>query len=491
MSFTLLLATLPLVVGVWWIERQMPIYGSPHSSSAPYYELHHSIFVLLMLVALARAFVGIAVYGFDVNLWYVQFLFPIRFGGINWGLPYGIPFLIACLAVLWKLDFVVRWLEAKQRTGLYLFLFALLFGWAFGAIQGGPSGLTSFFHSPNHIHDAILFEPTIADILAHDARRYIENDPHYLASHFKTHPPFLLAIWSIFEAHVSMEALALLCTLLFAATFCACYAAIKDDFGKATALRGALLFLFTPALLIYGVGGDDVITYALWTWTLCLAHLGIRRENGALFAAGIATLIAAMSVQYASIVLLPAMFALPSGVSVRETPFFVWRFKYWIAASIACVILFWVCIYFASGFNYLGDFRAYFDWYHDYSFAAMIESGRYVFALGSRLIHIFDFLLLAGPAIFLAIYVTLRKVRWRPLDWDLAHLAVAVLAAYVTIRSDGAGETARGWGGLYVVMLFGFLARFFSQCSHEMQQCLMRYTICWGLALQVPINFTW
>jgi hypothetical protein len=55
----------------------------------------------------------------------------------------------------------------------------------------------------------------------------------------------------------------------------------------------------------------------------------------------------------------------------------------------------------------------------------------------------------------------------------------------------GDGETARGWGGLYAVLLFGMIARFFSQYSLDEQRRIMRYQLGWALALQIPINFVW
>jgi hypothetical protein len=269
------------------------------------------------------------------------------------------------------------------------------------------------------------------------------------------------------------------------------YGGFRKEFGKEEALTLAVLFLFTPALLIYGIGGDDVISYALWTVTLCLAYSGIRRESFLLFSAALVGLILAMAVQYSSILLLPAMFALPTEATLPELPLYVWRFKYWILASGSVVVMAWGAVYYASGFNYVSDVRDIFVWYQQYNFSYKIAHGEYAYALGSRLMNIFDFLLLGGPVVVFAICKKVSALRWRPAQWMVRDVALTVLFIYVIFQSMGDGETARTWGGLYAVLLFGMIARFFSQYSLDVQRRFMRYQLGWALALQIPINFGW
>lgn len=484
--------TLPLIIAAWLVAYRTRFYGERNSPNSFPYELHNSIFLLLLLVAASRAFVGVAKYGFGRNLWYVSFLFPIRVGGINWGLLHGLPYLIPILLVLWRLEFVLDWIGQRRNAGLYLFLFALMFGISFGAIQGGLQyGLTDFFHSPDHIHDAQLFNWTLSDFLSHDYRRYADHEPHYLASHFMTHPPFVLAIWSFFLHKLSMEWFSFFCTLVFASMFYCVYAGFRKELGKNEALNIAMLFLFTPALLIYGIGGDDVISDALWTVTLCFAYLGVRRENFLMLVAALIALVAAMAVQYSSIVLLPAMFALPSEGSLRELPSYIWRLKYWMLASIAFVVLVWVAVYYVTGFNYVADMRGIFVWYRKFNLPYKIAHGDYTYALGSRLMNIFDFLLLGGPAVVFPVYKKLSALRWLPGQWLLRDVALVILFVYLIFQSLGDGETARGWGGLYAVLLFGMMAMFYARYPFEIQRRIMRYELVWALALQIPINFGW
>jgi hypothetical protein len=492
LTFASLELTLPLVIAAWFVAYRTRFYGERNSPDSFRYDLHNSIFLLLLSVAAARALVGIAKYGLGKNLWYVSYLYPIRVGGINWGLLHGLPYLVPCLLVLWRLDLVLDWLARRRNAGLYLFSFALLFGVSFGAIQGGLQyGLTEFFHSPDHVHDAELFNWTLSDLLSHDYRRYAEHEPHYLASHFMTHPPFVLAIWSFFLHKLSMEWFSFFCALVFAGMIYCAYTGFRKELGKNQAVNVAVLFLLTPALLIYGIGGDDVISDALWTGTLCLAYLGVRRENFLMFAAALIALVAAMAIQYSSIVLLPAMFALPSEANLSELPCYTWRFRYWILASIAFIVLVWSAVYYATGFNYLGDMRDIFVWYRKFNFPYKIAHGEYAYALGSSLMNIFDFLLLGGPAIVFPIYKKLCSLRWRPAQWLTRDVALAVLFLYVIFQSMGDGETARGWGGLYAVLLFGMNARFYALYSFEVQRRIMRYELGWALALQIPVNFGW
>lgn len=491
-TFAALEATLPMVVVAWLAAVRMPFYGKRNSSEPLRHDLHSCIFLLLFAIAAARAYVGIAKYVFDKNLWYAGYLYPIRVGGINWGLPHGLPYLVVCLLVLWRLDLVLEWLGRKQYAGFYFFVFALLFGVSFGAIQGGlQSGLTEFFHSPDHVHDAQLFHGTLSDFILHNSRRYPGNEPHYLASHFMTHPPFLLAIWSVFLHSLSIEWFSFFCTLVFAGMIYCAYAGFKKELGTPQALTIGMMFLFTPALLIYGIGGDDVISYALWTASLCFAYLAVRREKFVLFGVGLIALTAAMAVQYASIVLLPAMFAIPSEAAMAELPAYVWKVKYWIVAGIAFVVFVGIAVYCAIGFNYVADMRDVFVWYREHNLPYELEHGQYAFALGSRLMDIFDFLLLGGPAIVFPIYKSLSELQWHPAKWAVRDVALAVLFVYVIFQTMGDGETARGWGGLYAVLLFGMLARFYSSYPAQAQRRLMRYQLGWALALQIPVNFGW
>jgi hypothetical protein len=491
-TFAALELTLPLVLAAWFTAYSTRFYGVRDTSDPCRCELHNAIFLLLGLVAASRAFVGLAKYWFGKNLWYVSFLYPIRVGGINWGLLQGLPYVIPCLLVLWRLDLVLDWIGRRRNAGGYLFLFALLFGMSFGAIQGGLQyGLTDFFYSPTHIHDAELFNWTFADLLSHDYRRYSEHEPHYLATHFRTHPPFVLAIWSFFFHKLSMDWFSVFCTLIFAGMIYCVYRGFRKEFGKEEALTLAVLFLFTPALLIYGIGGDDVISYALWTVTLCFAYSGIRRESFFLFGVALVALVLAMAVQYSSILLLPAMFALPAEATLPELPQYIWRFKYWILASASVVVMAWGAVYYASGFNYVSDVRDIFVWYRQYNFSYKIAHGEYAYAIGSRLMNIFDFLLLGGPVVVFAICKKVSAVRWRPAQWMVRDVALTILFIYVIFQSMGDGETARGWGGLYAVLLFGMIARFFSQYSLDVQRRIMRYQLGWALALQIPINFGW
>jgi hypothetical protein len=492
LTFASLELTLPLVVSAWLVAHRTRFYGTPTSADSVRYELHNSIFLLLLLVATSRAFVGLAKYGFGVNLWYVSFLFPIRVGGLNWGLLHGLPYVLPCVLVLWRLDLVLNWIGSRRNAGIYVFLFALFFGVSFGAIQGGLQyGLTDLFHSPDHVHDAQLFNWTLSDLLAHDYRRYSNHEPHYLASHFMTHPPFVLAIWSFFAHKLSMEWFSSFCVLLFAAMIFCAYAGFKKQLGKSEAVNIAFIYLLTPALLIYGVGGDDVISYALWTATLSLAYVAIKRESPLTFATALIALAAAMAIQYSSIVLLPAIFALTTDVVIGELASYIWRFKYWMLSSVAFIIVTWAAVYYISRFNYLGDVRAFFVWYEMHNLPYKITHGQYVDALASRLMNICDFLLLGGPAIAFAIYHRMSMARWRPTQWKLRDVALAVLFIYVIFQSPGDGETARGWGGLYAILLFGMTAELYASYSFEIQRWIMRYELGWALALQIPVNFGW
>lgn len=491
-TFASLELTLPLVIIAWLAVRRTTFYGKLDAAADLRYDLHNSIFLLLLLVAVSRAFVGIAKYLLARNLWYVSYLYPTRVGGINWHLFNGLPYLAICLLVLWRLDVVLQWMAERRYAGGCLFLFALLFGISFGAITGGLQyGLTNFFHSPDHIHDAELFRWTLSDLNAHDYRRYADHQPHYLASHFMTHPPFLLGIWSFFLQRLSVPWLSLFCALVFAAMIYCVYLAFQKELGTAGALYAAVLFLFTPALLIYGIGGDDVISDALWTATLCLAYLGIRRESAGLFAGGLVALVAAMAVQYSSIVLLPAMFALPSEAKLSELHMYVWRFKYWIVASCGFVALVWWAVFYATGFNYFDDMRAIFVWYRTYDTPYKIMQGEYAFALGSRLMNFGDFFLLGGPAIAFAVYEAFVRLRWQPAQWRVRGCALFVLVVYALVQSLGDGETARGWGGLYAALLFGLTADFYAQRPHDVQRRIMRYQLGWALAAKALVNFGW
>jgi len=103
----------------------------------------------------------------------------------------------------------------------------------------------------------------------------------------------------------------------------------------------------------------------------------------------------------------------------------------------------------------------------------------------------FDFLLLGGPAVVFPIYKKLSGLRWRPTQWFVRDVALTTLIRYIILQSMADGETARGWGGLYAVLFFGMIAKFFAGYSFDIQRQIMRYQLGWALALQVPINFGW
>lgn len=481
---------MPVVVGAWLVARRYR--GNASGPDRIQYELHNSIFLLLLTVAASRAYVGIAKYLFGADLWYVSFLFPVRVGGPNWGLLRGLPYVIPSLLVLWRLKFVLDWIGGRRNRGVYVFLFALFFGVSFGAIQGGLQyGLTAFFHAPDHVHDAELFNGTIADFLAHDDRRHVDHEPHYLAAHFATHPPFVLALWSFFLHKLSLDWFSFFCVTVFSGMFATVYLGFRKEFGAAEAVYIVVLFLFTPALLIYGVGGDDVVSYALWVLTLCLANLGLRRQSPGIFALSLLALVAAMAMQYSSIVLLPAMFALACDADMRRLPSYIWTVKYWILSSVAFVAFFWSTVRYATGFDYLGDISLFFIWYRDHIALVKLAQGQYADVLASRLMDICDFLLLGGPAIVFPIYKRLSAARWSPAQWKVRDVALVVLFVYVIFQAPGEGETARAWGGLYAVLLFGLTAEFYARYSLEIQRRIMRYSLGWALALQIPINFVW
>ena len=398
----------------------------------------------------------------------------------------GWPYFLLCVIFLPYLSKIDNFILAGRYSALRLWVVSIAILLCFGAIQGGfREGVTGIASSENHNYDAALIDYDLESIRLHNARVRNKASPPYRAAHSRTHPPFTLLYWKFLTETTSPFLFSLINAFLFSLSFPVLYWALAKESDRAAALSIVLLTLLTPGLLVYGVGSDDAVVYFLWAAILALSRVGLRERRIVLTAGAAALLVVASNLSYSSLVMTLGMFAFTFWGRMGDLPAHLWRIRVPILICAAIIGGGFYLEWRTFGFSIPEGMRTVFTVFQAQSLRGILEQGQYVRAINNRLMTVLDFMFFAGPAFIYFFVYLLRRARIRIMQWKVANAAFAVLTVYIAIMMPGAGESARGWGGLYLVFGFACLPFLASCLGHREIDSLRVIVFGWAVGIQL------
>jgi len=447
---------------------------------------------LVTALLVIRGVIGALASTGDHNLWAVGKFYPFRIAGVNFGLIGGWPYLLACIFIALKFEKIYRWIVASKWPTLSVWAFSLCLLLLFGGIQGGfLKGITGIASSPNHHQDIELADTNLDYFASHVDRTLGQVEPSYRASHSRTHPPFILLYWKLLLSASSPFFFSLCNAILFSFTFPIILWALQRQLPQEVAVGLTLTVLTVPGLLIYGVGSDDALYYLLWSVIMSLAMVGLSEGRFLyIFLATIALLLS-VNFTYASIVVLPAMFSFNTRSKLTDLFRYLGSIGHYLLAAAGLLVVGLLVEKSLTGFSFVEGFMAVQTVQKPFTFLSLLARGEIVRAISDRIMVVCEPLLLAGPAFLYLLVRMVRSIRLDIKTWSLAGFSLAVLGIFIAINTPGAGETARGWGGLYILFLFACLPMLAESWHRDDFLKLLKLSLGWGLLLQAFITFIW
>lgn len=444
---------------------------------------------LISGVMLVRVIIGALALWSQSDLSLVGVFYPIRIAAPNYGVIAGLPWFALLIGIAIRWPQIVASLAGARQQWLALWLLATGVLVVFAGIQGGLVNGVSGVYTRQEFLDDLAHVDWSRDFFHEHLQRVAgELTPLYVASHSTTHPPLALQILSLAQ-QLGPFAMGLLTLVLFAGVFPLVAKVATVQRSVDGGIQTALLLLVTPALLIYG-GSDDAFYYLLWGVALTLGQIAIagNRLWIAMVCGGVIAL--ACQLTYASLVLLPAVMAFTAPGPLRNLPEYLRRHAAVLAVlvvSTAASLLLWQWF---TGFNLLGGMAQVMQNQQNYLLSTWLVVDP-VRGISDRLMTILDFVILAGPVMLLTWVQACKQGKRNPLQWTIAAAAFAVLTTYIALVTPGAGESARGWGGLYLCWWVGCGVRLTQSWSPAIAQRLVQFALCYSAVLQLVVDFGW
>ncbi len=463
-------------MAVAWLVGYESIYGHP----TPFYALYQPVFqslltpwsmLVLMLMAYWlisarfsqrppwRQYAGLGLLGLLLILPILALYHftPIQghsvwtwllaeWAALAWHLPGLVVFIVFLLAFFWanrRYHFLHKTPNKHALWGLLLglVLTSFCFACAIAMIRHGFQGISQAFtrHSLEVVGD-IGLASTIRGVFT----RYVEMQPH-LSLHGRVHPPGpVLLVWH-FTYIVGHGALALsLITVAFGAlAIIPLYFWVRELYGHRVALYSTLLYIFVPAVVLFGATSADTLFPPFTLTTLFLFERAIRRASiPYAIAAGLGY--TAMGLMKYSLFGIGIYFAF-AGLWLMRHP------KRRIAVIQTAAVMFCstigahLLIWYWSGFDLITSMqiaKEYVDHdrYHEQFLAP--RAGFWTW----RLLNPIAWVYFAGIPVSLLFFMRLRwrdTTRFQPVLWVLALTALVQTLLYL-----GAGEGERS--ALYV-----------------------------------------
>ncbi len=482
----LLLGTmLPALAAIYWVRRS-PISQERNARN----EIVLLWFYFLAIVIVTRLVAGLLILS-GSYLPAATYFYPIRIAGPNWQLLEGLPYLILCLLALFYLPQIAVYIRDKHLAHLLLWVFSAGLLLSFGAIHGGPvAGNIGISDSAEHLSDARL-NATVWDVFAtHTDRIMGRVSPPYRAPHSTSHPATSVVYWHLAARAISPLVFSLINVLLFAAVFPVIYWCLSRRFDNETAMQATLGCLVIPGLLIYG-RSDDAVLYGLAGSAMALSLVAVSERRYELTAG--AGLMAALGLNksYAAIILLPAMSSFIAAVPLKK----IWQHTYRIAPHVLIVLaiisLVVYSMWLATSFDLLKSFQVSVDYNRPTHILSVLRRGDYAAALSDRLMAWGDFLIFSGPLLLYLIVTLVRRWTPSPPSWQLRNVALTVLLCVLAVNSSGAGELARPWGSVYLLIAICWLPEFLQNHDRATRWWLIRTQFGWAIFLQTILNFVW
>lgn len=452
--------------------------------------LRYWLYFILSILGL-RVLIGFLLMVTGAKLFGVDKFYPIRIAYPNYDLLQGIPYLLACLAVLLRLGRIRDFIIESRWKYILLWVFAVVLLLSFGGIHGGLiSGNVGIANSSEHLADATL-NKTVAEVFANHTDRVAGRiKPSYQAPHSTSHPAGSIAYWQILVNNTTPFVFSVINVLVFAFAFPVMYWALRRRYDNATAFQGVMACLFIPAVLIYG-RSDDAVYYFFACVIISLVSIALHEYRYGLTFGAAGVLVGAMNFSYASVVLLPAALSFNTNTSLAQ----VWRY---LGRATPHVLIFvgivWAALVmemWATSYNWLDAFSASVHYNHGSTIVSMLKNGNYARVINDRVMAIYDFLIFAGP-LFLYLFVQLvRNCSQHIGAWQFKNISLVLLLCALAINSNGPGEVSRPWGSLFLIIGFFWLPEFLRQENEKTRWLLIRAQFAWALILQAPLNFGW
>ncbi len=425
------------------------------------------------------------------ELFGVAKFYPIRIAYPNYDVLKGLPYLLLCLAALWRLDrihdFILgsRWKYVVVWAGAVCLL--LLFGGIHGGFTAGNIGISN---SVEHVADASL-NATVRDVfLTHTDRVNGLLKPSYVAPHSTSHPAASIAYWQILTKSVTPLVFSIINVLLFALAFPVIFWALRRRYDDSLAIQGTMVCLLIPAMLIYG-RSDDAVYYMFAIVVVAIISVALyeSRYSLTLLASGFTFL--ALNYSYAAVVLLPAALSFSTNTTLSRLWGYVRQVCPHALILIGAVLLALLVEFWATGYEWLRAFQASVHYNHGSTIVPMIVGGEFARVFNDRIMAIYDFIIFSGP-LFMYLFIELIRQRSKRIgEWQIRNVALVVLLCLLAINSNGPGEVSRPWGSLFMIIGFFWLTGMISQKIKSIRWSLLRTQFAWSLLLQTPINYGW
>lgn len=464
-----------------WQPRLQPLAQS----------LVNVLLALGTLLLVCRALLGIAVLlHLSNDIGDVGPFYPLRGVTPNYQLLLSLPWFVVFLAMMWHWPHLENFLASTRWRFVWLWLLAALVLLVFAGIQGGlVLGVSGVFDSEEHLADLAKVRWDTRFLQEHLLRLQGAVQPAYIASHFTTHPPFALQVFSLVQV-VGPFGMGLICLACFALAVPLIDLLIRVRHGEALAFHRTLLVFTTPAYLVYGAGNDDSLYYLLWASVLVAGHWAFVKQQWQWAMVAGAVIVVASNVTYASLVLIPSSVAFHAQVPVRGLLRWMQTRVVPISILLLTVALglgLEACI---TGFNVLAGMREVFRYQEIYTFFnwMKVDPAR---AISDRQMLWAEFVFFGGPLVIMTWWQSFSQRARDVLQWSIPALAFVVLAIWLALNSPGAGESGRGWGGLYMYWWAGAGLWITLPWSRKQLEPMIRFMLVFAAVLQLSLNLNW
>jgi len=424
------------------------------------------------------------------NLWALGLFYPLRVASPNYHFLAGLPWFALLMAMVWQWPRLKQWIDGSRHRYLALWLIAIAVLLAFAGIEGGiVNGVSGVYTSQEQIDDLQYARWEASFFHEHLQRVAGSVQPPYIASHSVTHPPLSLLIFRLVQP-LGAFAMGLLTLCLFAAIVPLLATVIAARGGGDKTATLALLALATPGYLVFGAGSDDALYYLLWTCVLVSGWWGVERRRPVWTLVAGFLIALACNITYASLILIPGVLAFTAQRPFRELPDYLRRNFVSIVSLMAAMLAVLGIGLALTGFNILQGMQTVMDYQHRYLFTTLLHSDP-VRAVSERMMTIFDFVIFAGPVMLATWLLAFRQRARQPWLWSIPAVAFVVVVGYIAPTTPGAGETGRGWGGLYVCWWLGtglWLAQKWEAATLER---LLRFALVYAGLFQLVVDFGW
>lgn len=365
--------------------------------------------------------------------------YPIRIAYPNYGLLVGLPYLLFCIAIVMNLERIRNYIAGSRWKYFLLWFFSVVLLLSFGGIHGGLiTGNIGISNSAEHLADAQL-NGTISEVLSTHTDRIVGGvTPPYQAPHSISHPAGSLVYWQVIANNLPPVLFSVVNVLLFSIAFPLLFWALRRRFDDATALQGTLACLTIPALLIYG-RADDAVYYFIAGVVAALMAVAIVEKKYFLTLAGSVTFCVAMNFSYASVVLLPAVFAFSAELPLSQVGKYFRRVFPHILIVLPVVLVSMAGIALWVNYDWVDAFLAAVRHNQGSTMREIFIRGEYGRAINDRIMAITDFLIFGGPLMLLLLRRRLMDPVRKIGDFKIKDLALAVLFAMLILNSNGPG----------------------------------------------------